>query len=408
MRLTIVNSTAPGTASLLAPFFAAVADAPEMALTVMEQMAARDAARAQAESSARRYRLEPAPTYWYHRRHACAQVLAPGFGRQLQASCPDAIYLLGEAGYLSSFQVVRFARRHLPATKLFLFAAQNVYQQFPPPFPSVERWVLARIDHAFPLGCDHEDVLRRKGYRGAVTHLPLGVDARVFAPARHDALKRELNLPSPVAGYVGDFLPARNLPLLIQAVAALRPPVGLLIVGDGPGREDLQAQCQALGIGDRTRFVGRVPHTRVPDYLNCMDLVVLPSIAVRNRCFGLFEIANAEQFGRALIEAMACGKPVVGSTCGEIPTVIGNAGRVFREGDLGALTSVLEKLCANPALRKRLGQAGLARARTHYDWRVIAGRFVATVEEIVLGAQADAKRRYPDEARTPAATAAAS
>ncbi len=408
MRLTVVNSTAPGTASLLAPFFTAVADAPGMALTVLEQMAVGDAARFQVEASDRRYRLEPAPTYWYHRRHACAQVLAPGFGRLLAESRPDAIYLLGEAGYLSIFQVVRFARRHLPQTKLFLFAAQNVYQQFPPPFPSLERWVLARIDHAFPLGRDHEDVLRRKGYRGAATHLPLGVDTRTFTPAPDDALKRELDLPSPVVGYVGDFLPARNLPLLLQAAAALHSPVSLLIVGDGPGREDLQARCQALGIGDRTRFAGRVPHARVPDYLNCMDLVVLPSIAVRNRCFGVFQIANAEQFGRVLIEAMACGKPVVGSTCGEIPTVIGNAGRVFPQGDLGALTAVLEKLCANPSLREHLGRAGLARARTHYDWCVIADRFVTTVGEVVLGAQTDVERRAPDAARTPTTIGAAS
>lgn len=389
MRLTIVNSTAPGTADLFAPFFAAIADRPGFDLTVLEQVPARRfASRPQLSYGERRYRLVPAPTLWYHRRHACAQVLAPGFGRLLSQSRPDVIYLLGECGYLSMFQVTRFARQHLPHTKLCLFAAQNVYQRFPPPFPSVERWVLARIDHAFPLGRDHAQVLRKKGYRGCATHLPLGVDTSLFRPGLPTGLSDELALPRPVIGYVGDFLPARNLPLLIQAVGAMRVPASFLLVGDGPGKEELGTLCEAYGIADRVRFAGRVPHAQVPEYLNTMDLVVLPSKAVRNRRFGVFGIANAEQFGRVLVEAMACGKPVVGSTCGEIPTVIGNAGCVFPEGDLPALTAALDRLCIDPALREQLGRVGLERAREHYDWRVIADRFASQLEKLVGAAAA--------------------
>ncbi len=194
-----------------------------------------------------------------------------------------------------------------------------------------------------------------------------------------------------MVGYVGDLLPARNLPLLIEAAGLCRSAVNLLIVGDGPDRRKLALLAARHGLNGRANFVGRVPHARVPEYIGSMDVLVLPSKPTRNRCFGIFAIANAEQFGRVLVEAMACAKPVVGSTCGEIPKVIGSAGRVFPEGDRHALASVMDELCSDPQLRRRLGHAGLERARTHYDWRVIARQLLSVMRSIL--AESAAERR---------------
>jgi len=388
VKLAILNSTAPGTAALLSPFFDALADFAEVDLTVLEQVpfsryrqAPLDATRP--SHAPRCYRLEPLPTRFYNRRHACAQVLSGHFRSLLVEANPDVIYILGEPGYLSTYQVVRFARRRLGKAKICLFAAQNVYQQFPPPFPSVERWVLARVDHAFPIGQDHADVLRRKGYRGATTHLPLGVDTAIFTPERHGAPTRGIDLPRPVVGYVGEFLPTRDVPSLIEAVALCRRPVGLLLVGDGCTRPEVECLSRKHGLADRVKFAGRIAHAQIPDYMNYMDMLVLPSKAIQNRCFGIFRIANAEQFGRVLVEAMACGKPVIGSSCGEIPNVIGNAGKVYPEGDTGALAAAIEGLCADQGLRTRLGRAGLARARARYDWRVIAAQLLSTMRGLL-------------------------
>ena len=206
MNLTIVNSTAPGSAALLSPFFEALADFPEIDLTVLEQVPASGRGNCvdhegQPVDAPLRYRLDTLPTYLYHRRHACAQILGGRFRQALAEAHPDVIFVLGEPGYISTYQVARFADRHLPRTKLCLFAAQNVYQRFPPPFPWIERWVLARVDHAFPIGQDHDDVLRRKGYAGQSTHLPLGVDTALFAPQEDSARKASLGLPRPVVGY---------------------------------------------------------------------------------------------------------------------------------------------------------------------------------------------------------------
>jgi glycosyltransferase involved in cell wall biosynthesis len=382
MRLAVVNSTAPGTATLFAPFFAALAEDPDLELVVLEQT--RREERARPERGPRLpspYTVEPVPTYWYDRRHAAAQVMSGRYRELLVEADPDVIYVLGEPGYLSTYQVMRFARRRLPHARRCLLAAQNVYQRFPPPFPTLERYVLKGLDHAFALGSDHEQVLRQKGYRGPVTRLPLGVDTRVFAPRAEAGQELVASLPRPTIGYVGDFLAARNLPLLIDAVSRCRSRVGLLFVGDGPARGELEARAARLGLGSVCRFVGRVPHAAMPAYMNRIDVLVLPSKAVSNRCFGLFRIANAEQFGRVLVEAMACGTPVVGSSCGEIPWVIGEAGRVFPEGDTRALAAGLEELASDPALRRRLGQRARRRAESHYDWRVIATEFVAALRE---------------------------
>lgn len=387
MRLTIVNSTAPGSATLLSPFFDALADFPEIDLTVLEQVPASgrgnrvDHERKSMDTPVR-YRLETLPTYLYHRRHASAQILGGRFRQALTEARPDITFVLGEPGYISTYQVARFADRHLPQTKFCLFAAQNVYQRFPPPFPWIERWVLARVDHAFPIGQDHADVLRKKGYAGQSTYLPLGVDTTLFAPQKDSARNASLGLPRPVVGYAGDFLAARDVALLIEAIAMCRTAPGLLIIGDGPRRPELEALSRTLGLADRVKFIGRLPHSQMPEYLNCLDMLVLPSKVVRNRCFGLFRIANAEQFGRVLVEAMACGKPVIGSSCGEIPHVIGEAGRVYPEGDRDALAAALDEFCADEALRQRLGQAGLARARTYYDWRVLARRVVTVFDRL--------------------------
>jgi glycosyltransferase involved in cell wall biosynthesis len=378
--MTIVNSTAPGTAAQLAPFFQAVADSPGVDLVVLEHADGnRSSVEIRSADGRGGYRLTHVPTYFYNRRHACAQVLRSSFRNLLADSRPDIVHILGEPGYLSTYQVVRYVRRRLPGVRVCLFTAQNVHQRFPPPFPSIERWVLGNVHHAFPIGQDHEEVLRRKGYRGPVTRLPLGVDTQVFRPAEQKWLREAIGLTPPVAGYVGEFLPSRSLPLLVEAASLCSIPVHLLLVGDGAERENLHSLVREKGLGKRTHFVGRVPPHDVPKYINCMDVLVLPSRSTRNRCFGIFRIANREQFGRVLVEAMACGRPVVGSTCGEIPAVIGEAGRVFPEGDSRALALILEELCADGALRDGLARAGLARSQTQYDWRVIAQRMLTAM-----------------------------
>ena len=97
----------------------------------------------------------------------------------------------------------------------------------------------------------------------------------------------------------------------------------------------------------------------MPLYLNAMDVMVLPSI--RSQTFN-------EPFGRVLVEAMACGVPIVGTTCGSMRLVLGDAGVIVPDGDAEALGKAVGDLLADPEARARLATLGRERALERYTW----------------------------------------
>jgi glycosyltransferase involved in cell wall biosynthesis len=105
-----------------------------------------------------------------------------------------------------------------------------------------------------------------------------------------------------------------------------------------------------------------------------MDLLAAPSLTTPQW---------REQFGRMLVEAMACGVPVVGSDSGEIPHVLGAAGLVVPEGDADALAGALGTLLADPSLRARLAAAGRARAQAEFALPRVAARHLAFFEHLL-------------------------
>ena len=153
--------------------------------------------------------------------------------------------------------------------------------------------------------------------------------------------------------------------VLVEATAPLDARV--LLVGDGASRGALEDRVSAWPRG-KARFVGAVMDTDVPEYLAALDVLVLPSRTTATW---------AEQFGHVLIEAMAAGVPVVGSSSGAIPDVVGDAGIIVPEGDAAALRRALETLLADPALRARLSERGQDRVQAHYAHAVVARELAA-------------------------------
>jgi glycosyltransferase involved in cell wall biosynthesis len=101
----------------------------------------------------------------------------------------------------------------------------------------------------------------------------------------------------------------------------------------------------------------------MPAFYQGLDVFVLPSRTLPNW---------KEQFGRVLIEAMACAVPVVGSDSGEIPHVIGDGGLIFPEDDVEALHACLQQLAVDPAAREGLGAVGRARVLANFTMRAVA------------------------------------
>jgi len=176
-------------------------------------------------------------------------------------------------------------------------------------------------------------------------------------------------------GYVGRLIPDKGLISLVEAFAALgRKDSTLLFLGGGPMRGVLEALTEKLGVASRTRFVPSLPQEAVPEHINAMDVLVLPSLTGKTW---------KEQFGRVLIEAQACRVPVVGSSSGAIPEVIGRGGLVFQEGDVSELGAHLRRLGSSPALRRRLGTLGYQRTMRHYTNEHLADQ-IAAVQRAAL------------------------
>ena len=118
------------------------------------------------------------------------------------------------------------------------------------------------------------------------------------------------------------------------------------MAGGGPQQADLERLAVQLDLGQHVVFLGRVGSTDMPAFFASIDVLVVPS-----RTMPTWK----EQFGRVLVEAMACQTPVIGSDSGEIPHVIGDAGLVFPEGDAQALASHLLRLAGDSGPARRSG-----------------------------------------------------
>jgi glycosyltransferase involved in cell wall biosynthesis len=170
-----------------------------------------------------------------------------------------------------------------------------------------------------------------------------------------------------VIGYIGRLVPEKGIDVLLEAIAQLQGPWELRILGSGPERDRLEKMAQWLGILPRVSFDLPIPSTQLPYYYSGLDVLVLPSRTRPNW---------KEQFGRVLIEAMACQVVVVGARCGAIPEVIDAAGLTFAEGDPADLRAQLQRLLSDAHLRLDLAQKGRQRVLDHFTQSQIAKRTV--------------------------------
>lgn len=280
-----------------------------------------------------------------------------GLDKLVQRSRPQIMHIDEEPYNLATFQAMRSAQRH--GARALFFTWQNLLRRYPPPFSSFERYNLAHAACAIAGNQEAEEVLRAKGYQGEIHVLPqFGVDPTLYLQDRPPRAGSGF-----VIGYVGRLVEEKGVHILLQAVGGLEGNWRLQLVGSGPYESSLQGLSVRLGIEKHVVWVGQVPSAEMPRVLNELDVLVLPSLTRRNW---------KEQFGRILIEAMACQVPVVGSSSGEIPHLVADTGLIFPEGEVEALRNVLHKLMQDPELRLELGQKGRTRVLAHYTQQRIA------------------------------------
>ena len=293
----------------------------------------------------------------------------PRIGHIISKIKPDIVHIDEEPYNLATWHATLLARRHNART--LFFSWQNIARRYPWPFNILEAYVLRCTDFAICGSQVSSMMWRKKGYLGPTAIIPqFGVDPDLFQWRKHMPTEER----SFTIGYIGRLVPEKGVDLLLRAMADLDGNVRVRLIGAGPFQENLRRLAEESGLLDRVEFLPWIESHEIPGQLRRMDTLVLPSRTQSNW---------KEQFGRVLVEAMATGVPVVGSDCGEIPNVIDDAGIVFPEGNLDALTHVLQKLKANPQLRQDLAERGRARIMANYTHEIVAGETVRVYQRLV-------------------------
>lgn len=301
------------------------------------------------------------------------------FVRLLRELEPDFIYLHQEPYAIVTLQVY-LANRLTLQKPISFFTWQNILKRYPIPFRQMEQWVFKQTNVMFPGSHSAEAVMRQKGYTGASVLLPSGIDPTLYYP-RSDApsLRAELirSENEVLIGYVGRIVEQKGLKTLLIALDQIRDlPWRLVIVGKGDYEAEFDQKARSLNLNDRIHRIGYVPNPDTPRYLSAFDVLVLPSETRPNW---------KEQFGRVIVESMACLTPVIGSDSGEIPHLIQatQGGLFFAEGQPSECADRLRQLILDAELRTNLAKTGQQSVLRNYTNALLAQRFIDTIETTV-------------------------
>lgn len=212
--------------------------------------------------------------------------------------------------------------------------------------------------------------------RRPVTVVPNGADTEIFAPRDAGEARARLGLPAGerIVTFVGKLVPRKGVDTLIEAMGLLarRPGGAPLLVAGGIGemRSDLETRAAELGIADRVRFVGKIPHDDVGWWMSAGDVFVLPSLS--------------EGLPTVVCEAMNCGRPVVATAVDGTPEIVrdGQTGLLVATRDPQALADALGRVLDEPGLAEQMGAEALRIGRELYTWDANARRMVEIYEEV--------------------------
>lgn len=299
-----------------------------------------------------------------------------GLKRHFQEFQPHIIHLEEEAWSLNALQTLHLRQKYCPQSRFIFRSSLSIptKQRFGFLPIWIERRSFREAVAALPLSKNAAKILRQRGYGGKLIPISNGVDLRLFRKMEMSHLQAQLDLKSGfVIGYIGRLLYMKGIDTLLQAAAALEMDYQLLIVGQGEYKPDLVSLADSIGIADRVVWVDGVPPENVPEYINCMDTLVLPSRTTPGW---------VEFFGRVLIEGMACEVPVIGSDSGEIPNVIGDAGLIFREEDAQVLANQLTVIASDELIREQCVRRGLERVK-RFMWETVAQETYGVYRDLV-------------------------
>jgi len=286
-------------------------------------------------------------------RDAITVFLSPYYKGPVRAPCPVVLTI-------HDLYFINYPGRHRPVYEAIVTRAARTY---------AARATAIISDSEY----SKREIVTRLGVSSAkVSVIPVALGGE-FRPASLTAAARaRYALTSPYVLYVGNFNPHKNIPRLIRGFALLPGPVRsrhalVLAGGYGEGRPELARLAESLGLADRVIFSGRVDDADLPALYAEAAVYVTPSLE--------------EGFGSTVLEAMACGAPVIASNRAALPEVVGDAGLLFDAEQERELGSVLERVLSDPELADDLRRRSLARAGLYTPART-TGRILALLRDV--------------------------
>lgn len=272
-----------------------------------------------------------------------------------------------------SYQAIRAKENY--GTKVVVTQWENI------PHLGEEKLIVRKIKEKVRLNADLLIAITERAkqalfYEGVpeerISVIPMGVDIEIFKPTEKNELflsKLGLNKEDVIVLFVGRLVWEKGIFDLIYAFKKIlmdedlrKKNIHLVLVGKGDTK-NIKELKNKLGVSTNVHLVGNFPYEQMPIIYNLADIFVLPSIPTSKW---------QEQFGMAIIEAMACGKPVISTFCGSIPEVVGNAGILVQPNDILSLYYELKKIIQNEGVRDELSKAARLRVERLFRAQKVA------------------------------------
>jgi len=232
-------------------------------------------------------------------------------------------------------------------------------------------WIITTSEHY----ASHSPYLRH--CLGKTSTVSPGVEVATFNPTVDSGyIKDKHGLNGRTVLFVGQLSKShrhKGLPILMRALQSLDPSTALVVVGDGNWRSHYATLARRMGLQDRVVFAGLAPEAEMPLYYRGADLTVLPTLT------------HAEGFGMVLAEANACGRPVIGTNVGGIPSVIQDHhnGLLVQPGDLHGLVEAIRAVLEDKALADRMGRNGYERVKNEWTWPQAVMRTIEVYDGLI-------------------------
>lgn len=270
-------------------------------------------------------------------------------------------------------------RYNLPLVCSLLGADINVYPDYKPLTRRLTQKVIEEADQLVAVSRDLKEsaeVLAQP--KREIRVIYMGCDTEAFRPdeAARERIRRLWGIPpqEKIILFVGRLVEAKGIFELLEAFSRLQTQPSkthLMLLGDDRDRLRLENRVKQNGLNDVVHFVGVRPHSEMPSWMNAADLLALPS--------------HGEGLPNAIVEAMACGIPVVVTNVGGIPEVVedNKSGFLIEKGDIDSLTAVIEDLLKDEEKRKEMGAYGRSVIEQSFSWQKSAKALRGLYDEIL-------------------------